>query len=120
MSLIRAIALLAVLAGLAVPALADDIDQATLDQVRAIAVTGYAKPADAKIRNVHKSLARNGKGYCGEITVESAPDTYTAFHVLLETANGPSVLRLADFGDPAASDQAATVYQMMQNFGCIK
>lgn len=115
-STILAAALLAAVGG---SALAEDIEQAKLDQILAAAAKGYAKPAEAKIRNVHKSLAVNGTGFCGEITVEAAPGTYTTFHVLLETANGPSVLRLGDFGAPADDPQSATVNQMMHNFGCI-
>ena len=119
MHLTRMILAGAMVAAIGGPALADDIAQAVLDQVLAAAAKGYAKPAEAKIRNVHKSLATNGTGYCGEITIETAPETYTTFHVILETANGPSVLRLSDFGAPESSPQSATVNQMMHNFGCI-
>jgi hypothetical protein len=101
-------------------ALADEPDQPTLDKVLAAATKGYAKPEIAKIRNVRKSLAVNGSGYCGEITVEDAVETYTTFHVLLDTPSGPSVLRLSDFKTPESDPQAATVHQMMRNFGCIK
>jgi hypothetical protein len=101
-------------------ALAEEPDQPTLDKVLAAATKGYAKPEIAKIRNVRKSLAVNGSGYCGEITVEDAVETYTTFHVLLDTPNGPSVLRLSDFKTPESDPQAATVHQMMRNFGCIK
>jgi hypothetical protein len=101
-------------------ALADEPDQPTLDKVLAAATKGYARPEIAKIRNVRKSLAVNGSGYCGEITVEDAVETYTTFHVLLDTPNWPSVLRLSDFKTPESDPQAATVHQMMRNFGCIK
>jgi hypothetical protein len=101
-------------------ALADEPDQPTLDKVLAAATKGYAKPEIARIRNVRKSLAVNGSGYCGEITVEDAVETYTTFHVLLDTPSGPSVLRLSDFKTPESDPQAATVHQMMRNFGCIK
>jgi hypothetical protein len=101
-------------------ALAEEPDQPTLDKVLAAATKGYAKPEIAKIRNVRKSLAVNGSGYCGEITVEDAVETYTTFHVLLDTPSGPSVLRLSDFKTPESDPQAATVHQMMRNFGCIK
>jgi hypothetical protein len=109
----------AVLAVAGGSAFAESIEQATLDQVLMAASKGYTRPAEAKIRNVHKSLAVNGSGYCGEITIEATPETYTTFHVILETANGPSVLRLSDFGAPETSPQSATVNQMMHNFGCI-
>jgi hypothetical protein len=101
-------------------ALAEEPDQPTLDKVLAAATKGYAKPEIAKIRNVRKSLAVNGSGYCGEITVEDAVETYTTFHVVLDTPSGPSVLRLSDFKTPESDPQAATVHQMMRNFGCIK
>jgi hypothetical protein len=101
-------------------ALADEPDQPTLDKVLAAATKGYARPEIARIRNVRKSLAVNGSGYCGEITVEDAVETYTTFHVLLDTPSGPSVLRLSDFKTPESDPQAATVHQMMRNFGCIK
>jgi hypothetical protein len=103
---------------------AEEPDQPTLDKVLAAATKGYARPEVAKIRNVRKSLAVNGTGYCGEITVEEEADngveTYTTFHVVLETPSGPSVLRLSDFKTPETDPQAATVHQMMRNFGCIK
>jgi hypothetical protein len=101
-------------------ALADEPDQPTLDKVLAAATKGYARPEIARIRNVRKSLAVNGSGYCGEITVEDAVETYTTFHVVLDTPSGPSVLRLSDFKTPESDPQAATVHQMMRNFGCIK
>lgn len=105
-------------------ALAEEPDQPTLDKVLAAAAKGYARPEIAKIRNVRKSLAVNGTGYCGEITVEAVAEngagSYTTFHVLLETPNGPSVLRLSDFKAPESDPQSATVHQMMRNFGCIK
>jgi hypothetical protein len=119
MNVIKTILAGAVFAAVGGSALAEDIEQAKLDQILAAAAKGYSKPAEAKIRNVHKSLAVNGTGFCGEITVEAAPETYTTFHVLLETANGPSVLRLSDFGAPTDDPQSATVNQMMHNFGCI-
>jgi hypothetical protein len=57
-------------------------------------------------------------GYCGDVTVEDG-DGVTLFHVLLETAGGPSVLRLADYPESDISPNAQTVRQMMKNFGCV-
>ena len=114
------VTIFALFVAIAAPALAEDIEQATLDNVQATATKGYAHPASAKLRNVHKSLATNGSGYCGEVTVEETEETYTTFHVLLDTPNGPSVLRLYDFSSPDTDPQAATVHQMMRNFGCLK
>lgn len=101
------------------PALGENVDQAILDRVAAIAVTGYAHPAAAVVTGVRKSLARNGMGYCGDVTVEDG-DGVTLFHVLLETAGGPSVLRLADYPESDTSPNAQTVRQMMKNFGCVE
>jgi hypothetical protein len=107
---------------------AEDIDAATLGRISAAASAGYARPDAATVRGVRKSRAVNGSGYCGEITIEVAGGTtaggesasFTVFHVLLETPTGPSVLRLSDFPGPEASPQAATVHQMMRNFGCVR
>jgi hypothetical protein len=106
-------------APLAFPAAAQDIDQTILDRVAEIAVIGYADPAAAVVTGVRKSLARNGMGYCGDVTVEEG-DGVTLFHVLLETAGGPSVLRLADYPESDTSPNAQTVRQMMKNFGCVE
>ena len=88
-------------------ALAEEVDAATLTAVSALATKGYANPAAAQIRNVHKSLARNGRGYCGEVTVEGG-DGFTIFHAILagQDGAGASVLRLGDFPD---SDRAGLV-----------
>jgi hypothetical protein len=103
------------------PASAEDIDPATLDAVTALAARGYADPDGAVIRNVHKSLAKNGKGYCGEITVEAGDgETFTVFHAILEGGTGPSVLRLSDYPADAASPNTVMVERLMRNFGCTE
>lgn len=117
--------LLAGLAGALVsPALSlawaqDAVDQVIVDQVTVIATKGYANPDAAVVTNVRKSLARNGLGYCGEVTVEEG-DGVATFHVLLDSASGPSVLRLSDFPDEDQSASAVTVRQLMKNFGCTE
>lgn len=93
------------------------VDPAVVEQVTVIATRGYLTPATAIVTNVHKSLARNGMGYCGEVTIEDG-DGITVFHVLLETTGGPSVLRLADFPESDTSANAVAVRQLMKNFGC--
>jgi hypothetical protein len=98
--------------------LADEIDAATLEKVRVAASKGYAHPEAAVIKNVKKSLATNGSGYCGEINVEDMPDTVTTFHVILETPTGPSVLRLIDFNNPETDPQAKTVHEIFLHVGC--
>ena len=106
----------------ALPALAEDApDQAILDKVRVVATKGYAHPEAAKLRNVHKSAAKNGLGWCGEVTVENGGG-YTVFHALLadEKGEGASVLRLADYPDSDTSRNAETVRKMMVNFGCTQ
>lgn len=105
-----------------VPAVADEVvDKATLDKVVALATRGYAKPEAATVRNVHKSAARNGLGYCGEVTVENGKD-FTIFHAILAGSDGKgeTVLRLIDYPDSDASDNAILVRRMMSNFGCTK
>jgi hypothetical protein len=102
------------------PSLAEGLDPATLAAVAEIATRDYANPGAAIVSGVRKSLARNGMGYCGEVTVEPAGAGTTVFHVLLETAGGPSVLRLVDFPESDTSANAGAVRQMMKNFGCVE
>lgn len=111
-----------VVAALAPPALADDpVDQTILDKVLTVATRGYAHPEAATIRNVHKSAAKNGLGWCGEVSVESGSG-FTAFHALLadKDGKGASVIRLADYPDSDQSRNAMVVRKMMVNFGCTK
>lgn len=95
------------------------VEATIIEQVTVIAVKGYADPDAAIVTNVRKSLARNGKGYCGEVTLEEGEGT-TTFHVLLETANGPSVLRLSDFPETDTSNNANAVRTLLHNFGCVE
>lgn len=111
------IALAAVLLVATTPVQAQEIDPAILDRVAEIAATGYADPGGAVVTGVFKSRARNGMGYCGDVTVEDG-EGVTLFHVLLETAGGPSVLRLADYPESDMSQNAQVVRQLMKNFGC--
>ena len=113
------VTIFALFVAIAAPALAEDIDAATLEKVRATATRGYADPAKADVRNIRKSRATNGSGYCGEATLEDAPGTVTTFHVLLETPTGPSVLRLSDFSAPDTDPKAATVHEFFRHVGCV-
>jgi hypothetical protein len=99
----------------------EPVDQATMDRVLAVATRGYAHPEAAKIRNVHKSAAKNGLGWCGEVTVEQG-DGFTVFHALLadKDGKGASVIRLADYAESDTSPNALLVRKMMVNFGCTK
>jgi len=105
---------------LPVAAIAEDIDPATLDAVTALATRGYAVPGAAEVRNVHKSLARNGMGYCGEVSVEASDGTFTVFHAILEGGTGPSVLRVSDFPADPLKPNSVAVAEMMRNFGCTE
>lgn len=117
----RAVAFTLVLVALtSTMAAAEDIDAATLASVAALATRGYADPDAAVVRNVHRSLARNGMGYCGEVSVEGEGGTFTVFHAIVESGAGPSVLRLVDFPPDPLDPNAMTVIQMMRNFGCTE
>lgn len=107
------------LVAFATPLQAQEIDPTILDRVAEIAATGYADPGAAVVTGVFKSRARNGMGYCGDVTIEDG-EGVTLFHVLLETAGGPSVLRLADYPESDMSPNAQTVRQLMKNFGCVE
>jgi hypothetical protein len=108
-----------------VPALAAEpaepaapVDAQTLAAVTAVATKGYAHPEAAEVRSVTKSRARNGMGYCGEVSVEGSEGTFTAFHALLETANGTSVIRLSDYPEAEDDPQTVAVLRLLTNFGC--
>lgn len=96
-------------------------DDATIAAVAVIATRGYASPEAAEIRNVHLSFARNGLGYCGEVTVEGGGG-FTPFHVILADGDAAaSVLRLSDFpGEALPGSQAENVQRMFRNFGCVE
>src|SRR4051812_14225092 len=73
------------------------IDASTLDAVSTLATKGYQRPTAASIRHIHKSKARNGLGYCGEVSLEGGAG-FTPFHAILAAKDSPaSVLRLADY-----------------------
>jgi hypothetical protein len=94
------------------------IDSDTLSAVLALATRDLSDPGQAHFRNIHKSLARNGKGYCGEVSLNGGD--FTVFHAILEDGTGPSVLRLVDFPESDQSSWAIAVRQMMKNFGCVE
>jgi hypothetical protein len=95
------------------------IEAETLAAVLALATRDAADPGTAHIRKIHKSLARNGQGYCGEVSLSDGGD-FTVFHAILEGGTGPSVLRMADFPESDQSSNATTVRQLMRNFGCVE
>jgi hypothetical protein len=98
---------------------ATGIEAETLSTLLALATRDFVDPGAAHIRNIHKSLARNGQGYCGEVSLAEGGD-FTVFHAILESGSGPSVLRLVDFPESDQSSNANTVRQMMKNFGCLE
>lgn len=98
---------------------AGDIDAAALATIVELAIRDAAEPSTAHIRKLHKSLARNGKGYCGEVALVEG-GAFTAFHVILEGGTGPSILSLTDAPETDDSLSAVTVRRLMKNFGCIE
>jgi hypothetical protein len=98
----------------------ETIEASTLDAITAVATKGYAHPAAAALRNVRKSKAKNGLGYCGEVSVEGSGG-FTLFHVILAGKDGTaSVLRLADYPDSDLSPNAMAVRRLLVNFGCTE
>jgi hypothetical protein len=95
------------------------IEAETLAAVLTLATRDVADPGASHIRNIHKSLARNGQGYCGEVSLTAGGD-FTVFHAILAGGTGPSVLRMADFPESDQSSNATTVRQIMKNFGCVE
>jgi hypothetical protein len=110
----------AVLLPMTVLADEEKVEASTLDAITALATKGYGQPAAASIRNIHKSLARNGLGYCGEVSLEVGGG-FTVFHVIVAGKDSPaSVLRLADYPDSDQSRNAVSVRRLMVNFGCLE
>lgn len=98
----------------------EKIEASTLDAITAVATKGYKHPATATVRNVHKSKARNGRGYCGEVSLEGL-DGFTLFHAIIAGGDTPaSVLRLADYPADDQSRNAIAVRRLMVNFGCAE
>jgi hypothetical protein len=99
---------------------AEKIEAATLDAITAVATKGYVHPASAAVRNVRKSRAKNGLGYCGEVSVEGGGG-FTLFHVILAGKDSAaSVLRLADYPDSDRSRNAMAVRRLLVDFGCTE
>lgn len=93
----------------------------TIAAVTLLAAKGYATPEAAEVRNVHLSKARNGRGYCGEVSVEGSAGEFTTFHVILAEGNEVgSSLRASDYPMNASSTQDDTVQLLLHNFGCTE
>ena len=112
-------ALIAACALPVIPLAEEAIEASTRDAVFVLATKGYREPASAEVRNVRKSLARNGKGYCGEVTIEGGGG-FTVFHAILGGEGEASVLRLADYGTESSNNFAETVVRLLKNFGCVE
>ncbi len=107
-----------ILAGLPLAAPAEEaIDDATRIAVATLATRGFADPTGATIRNLRKSLARNGLGYCGEVSLPEGG--FTVFHAILgENGKAGSVIRMSEFPASDESPTAVAVRQMLKNVGC--
>jgi hypothetical protein len=98
---------------------AEAIDDATRIAVAELATRGFADPTGATIRNLHKSLARNGLGYCGEVSLPEGG--FTVFHAILgENGEAGTVIRLSEFPATDETPTAQAVRQMMKNVGCVE
>jgi hypothetical protein len=94
------------------------IDADTLAAILALAARDAPEPDAVHVRKLHKSLARNGRGYCGEVSL--ADGSFTIFHAVIGGDTASSILRLADFPEADQSPSANTVRAMMRNFGCVQ
>ena len=95
------------------------IDAATMKAIVALATRGYGEPGKAEVKNVRLSKAKNGKGYCGEVTVEGKSGS-TVFHVILGEGSDATVIRLADYPAEGGNKYAEPVARMLHNFGCTE
>ena len=116
----RRLAFALIVSALPAAALAEDaIDDATRIAVAELATRGFAEPTAATIRNLHKSLARNGLGYCGEVSLPEGG--FTAFHAILgEKGEAGMIIRMSEFPASDESPTAQAVRQMMKNVGYVE
>lgn len=121
----RSAAALLCLLSLALPAAAQQVvddtgaalDPAVVAAVGALATRDFAAPQDARLRNLRKSLARNGRGYCGEVS-PGGDGPFVPFHAILDENGDTSLLLLSDFTRPGAEGDAETANRLLKNFGC--
>lgn len=93
-----------------------DLDPALTSAITKLATRDFAAPADAQLRGVHLSKARNGRGYCGQVAVGPGAD-FVPFHAIIEADGKASLLRLSDATDPADREVAI---RLLTNFGCLE
>jgi hypothetical protein len=94
---------------------AGTLDPALVQAITTLATRGFAASADAQLRGIHPSKARNGRGYCGEVAVGPSAD-FAAFHVIVESDGTGSLLRLSEAETP---EDRETAIRLLTNFGCL-
>lgn len=95
---------------------ARDLDPALASAILELATRDFTTPAEARLREIRLSKARNGRGYCGEVAVGAAAD-FVPFHAIIEADGTVSLLRLSDAADPADKEMAT---RLLTNFGCLE
>jgi hypothetical protein len=95
---------------------AEPLDPALSAAIVALATRDVAEPASARIKGLHLSKARNGRGYCGEMAVSEGAD-FVPFHVILEADGSGSLLRMPKAG---AVEARETAIRLLTNFGCLE
>jgi hypothetical protein len=95
---------------------AGDLDPALARAITKLATRGFAAPAEAQLRSIHLSKARNGRGYCGEVSVGSSAE-FVPFHAIIEADGSASLLRLSDAATP---EDKETAIRLLTNFGCLE
>jgi len=112
---------------LAAPAAAQEVvdgtgealDPALVKAVGALVTRDFAAPEQARIKNLKKSLARNGHGYCGEVS-PGGEGAFVPFHAIVEENGETSLLLLSDFTRPGAKGNLDLATQLLKNFGCTQ
>jgi hypothetical protein len=99
-----------------VDASTQDLDPALASAIAKLATRDFAAPAEAQLRGIHLSRARNGRGYCGEVATAAGAD-FVPFHAIVEADGTASLLRLSDAVEPADKE---TAMRLLTNFGCLE
>ena len=95
---------------------AKDLDPALAGAIAQLATRDFAAPAEAQLRGIRLSKARNGRGYCGEVATAAGAE-FVPFHAIIEADGTTSLLRLSDATDPADRE---TAIRLLTNFGCLE
>ena len=84
------------------------------------AVTGHVGAGEAIfIRGLKPSLARNGRGYCGEVGMAEA-GPFSPFQVILDADGSVSVLVETDADRPDATVPREVATMLLRNAGCLE